>query len=221
MAVKVWASYHGLATIFQQLGTSWDDPRSQALACAGTVEQTLLRQAGPDGVIPAVFETDNIGHGSRILPACEGLLYPFVWGTDVASESPELSVLLKRHTLALLTDPQRRNLFADGGIKLSSTSNNSWMSKIALFQHVARHVLHLDEVPEVAEIFDAADAAHVKWQTDGSGYWACSDQFVNGVAKGSRYYPRIITAALWLTRSPRDRSAADEQPVVMNTSSSK
>src|SRR5205085_5751220 len=82
--------------------------------------------------------------------------------------------------------------------KLSSTSNNSWMSKIAIFQEVARKVLGLYEEPGMAPLFEKADAAHVKWQTDGSGYWACSDQFVSGVAKGSRYYPRIITAALWM-----------------------
>jgi hypothetical protein len=72
------------------------------------------------------------------------------------------------------------------------------MSKIALFMHVARKVFHLEEDAELAALFARADAAHVKWQTDGSGYWACSDQIINGVAKGSRYYPRIVTAALWL-----------------------
>lgn len=210
MAVKVWASYHGLATIFHQLGAAWDESRGHAVAQAQKAERTLLRQAGPDGVIPAVFETDNVGYRSRILPACEGLLYPFVWGMDVAREAPALHALLKRHTLALLTDPQRRNLFDDGGIKLSSTSKNSWMSKIALFQHVAREVLRLDENLVVKRIFAEADAAHVKWQTDGSGYWACSDQFVNGVAKGSRYYPRIITAAMWLDRAGRGEAPSGE-----------
>jgi hypothetical protein len=76
------------------------------------------------------------------------------------------------------------------------------MSKIALFQFVARDVLRLHEDdPQVARIFRDADAAHVRWQTDGSGYWACCDQFVSGIAKGSRYYPRIVTAALWLGES--------------------
>jgi hypothetical protein len=120
---------------------------------------------------------------------------------------------LERHTLALLLDPQRRNLFADGGIKLSSTSNNSWMSKIALFQYVVREVLRMcdgdgerngAEDRMIEQIFAKADAAHVRWQTRGeSAYWACSDQFIKGVAKASRYYPRIITTALWLNESPR------------------
>jgi hypothetical protein len=105
---------------------------------------------------------------------------------------------LKEHTKKLLLDPERRNLFADGGIKLSSTSNNSWMSKIAIFMHVARKVFHLDEDANIVEIFRKADAAHVKWQTVGSSYWACCDQIVSGEGKASRYYPRIITTALWM-----------------------
>ena len=131
-----------------------------------------------------------------------------------------LVALLHRHTTQLLLDPNRRNLFADGGLKLSSTSNNSWMSKIALFQHVARKTLRLQESnPAIAELFDAADAAHVRWQTDGSAFWACSDQFVNGVAKGSRYYPRIITAALWMNE--RETAVARSKvEVSMNAASS-
>jgi hypothetical protein len=78
------------------------------------------------------------------------------------------------------------------------------MSKIALFQHVAREVFQVHQDGALADLMARADAAHVRWQTDGSGYWACSDQFLNGQARGSRYYPRVITAALWMTtRDPR------------------
>ena len=115
-------------------------------------------------------------------------------------EKSALNEALRKHTLALLLDPQRRNLFPGGGIKLSSTSNNSWMSKIAIFMHVARRVFGLDQDEQVKQIFTAADAAHVKWQTDGSSYWACCDQIVSGKAQGSRYYPRIITSALWMEK---------------------
>jgi xylan 1,4-beta-xylosidase len=198
MAVKFWAAAMGLATLFDRLGAGWRERRSEALAAAGRAERTVLGHVGSDGVIPAVFEPDNAGYRSRILPACEGLIYPYVWGVDVAAEAPGLHAALKRHTLALLKDPQQRNLFPDGGIKLSSTSDNSWMSKIAIFQHIARKVLHVDEDPPMAHLMARADAAHVAWQTDGSGYWACSDQFVSGKAMGSRYYPRIITTALWM-----------------------
>jgi hypothetical protein len=74
------------------------------------------------------------------------------------------------------------------------------MSKIAIFMHVARRVFALDQDEPIRQIFARADAAHVRWQTDGSSYWACCDQLVSGKAVGSRYYPRIITAALWLEK---------------------
>ena len=194
MATKTWATYLGLTRLLER-----DLPDRAVLARrqAERVEERVLAQAGPDGVLPAVFERDNPGHGSRILPAIEGLIYPLVWGDESALQS-RLANALRCHTLALLRDPQRRNVFADGGIKLSSTSNNSWMSKIALFQHICRVALNADDDADIRNLFAVADAAHVCWQTDGSGYWACSDQFVSGVAKGSRYYPRVITAALWL-----------------------
>jgi hypothetical protein len=117
-----------------------------------------------------------------------------------------LIATLHRHILKLLADQQSNNIFPDGGLKLSSTSNNSWMSKIAIVQFVARSILRIqDSDPRIAGIMNKADAAHVRWQTDGSGIWACSDQFVSGEAKGSRYYPRIITAALWLDESSQSR----------------
>lgn len=193
MAVKCWASYMGLAIVLEKLHHPHATVARERMT---RIENVLSRQAGADGVFPAVFEKDNPGYASRILPAAEGLMYPLAWG--VVPQGSALIAALKRHTLALLLDPQRRNLFADGGIKLSSTSNNSWMSKIAIFQHIARKVLHLDEDPKIKELFANADAAHVKWQTEGSAYWACCDQIVSGVAQGSKYYPRIITTALWM-----------------------
>jgi hypothetical protein len=77
------------------------------------------------------------------------------------------------------------------------------MSKISIFMHVARSVFRLDREAEIARVFEAADAAHVKWQAEGSSYWACSDQIVSGEGKASRYYPRIITSALWMDEKRR------------------
>jgi len=207
MAVKCWASYVGLALLVDALGDS--SAAAVASERAASVAATVVANAGADKVIPAIFERNNPGHASRILPAAEGLVYPLYWQHAGMAperlaellESPATTQLveaLRGHVRALLLDPERRNIFADGGIRLSSTSGNSWMSKIALFQHVAREWFGGDEDPEIARILAAADAAHVKWQTDGSAYWACSDQIVHGQAKGSRYYPRIVTAGLWL-----------------------
>jgi hypothetical protein len=222
MAVKCWASYVGLALLVDTLG----DAAATALASerAASVVKTVIANAGADGAIPAIFERNNPGHASRILPAAEGLVYPLYWEQAglaprrlkellKAAGATQLTEALCRHVRALLLDPQRRNLFADGGIRLSSTSGNSWMSKIALFQHVARGWFGAADDAELARIFTDADAAHVKWQTDGSAYWACSDQIVHGQAKGSRYYPRIVTAALWLDEQAHRATPAATEPV--------
>lgn len=194
MAVKCWASYLGLALVLEKFEVPTARTAREEME---RIERDLQQRPNSEGVFPAVFEEDNPGYHSRILPACEGLVYPLMWGARVPSALHEV---LKKHTRALLLDPQRRNLFPDGGIKLSSTSNNSWMSKICIAIHVSRRVFGLDEDEEIKQIFTAADAAHVKWQTDGSSYWACCDQIVSGKAHGSRYYPRIITSALWMEK---------------------
>jgi hypothetical protein len=206
MAVKSWATYRALALMFRDLGDAKTKKRCEALAekVAGVVAGQAV-----DGVLPAIFETSNPGYGSRILPAIEGCAYPLyfvktgyqrqtldeVFGTPAERKMYDT---LREHTRRLLLDPQRRNVFADGGIKLSSTSNNSWMSKISIFMHVARRVFRLDRDRGVVDVFRKADAAHVRWQVEGSAYWACSDQIVSGEGKASRYYPRIITSALWM-----------------------
>ena len=194
MAVKCWASYLGLAMVLEKLEVPIAKTARDEMTL---IEQDLQRRANNEGIFPAVFEEDNPGHVSRILPACEGLIYPLVWNVRVPAALQEV---LKKHTRALLLDPQRRNLFPDGGIKLSSTSNNSWMSKICIMMHVTRRLFGLDHDEKVRQLFTAADAAHVQWQADGSSYWACCDQIVSGKAQGSRYYPRIITSALWMEK---------------------
>jgi hypothetical protein len=206
IAAKCWASWLALEML-ARVG-KFDIGKNLADEIA-----KLLTTCPVDDTIPAVLEKENPGYHSRILPVIESLVYPAYWldclktwenPSDLrqlfqnALKGPFIDVL-KKHTIKLLTDPKSGNLFPDGGIKLSSTSNNSWMSKIAIFQYVAREVLHLEKSdPSIAKIFQKADDAHVKWQTDGSSYWACCDQIISGKAIGSRYYPRIITTALWL-----------------------
>jgi hypothetical protein len=218
LAAKCWATWVALEMLAHLAADAADVEIEMGELLTGRLADFLASCATPDGTLPAVLEKDNPGYQSRILPTIEALIYPSYWlrcFSERAENEPLVQLLrdalrhrfvdvLRGHTLRLLHDPQRRNLFPDGGIKLSSTANNSWMSKIAMFQFVARDVLRLHEDdPQVARIFRDADAAHMRWQTDGSGYWACSDQFVNGIAKGSRYYPRIVTAALWLDESQR------------------
>ena len=134
----------------------------------------------------------EIGEGvdSRIIPAIEGLVYPHVAG--VSDEFSELRDALRHHFEAVLRPGVCK--FADGGWRLSSTSRNSWLSKIYLCQYVAERVL--GAAPD-----DEADRAHVDWLLAPENvYYAWSDQMLEGKAVGSRYYPRGVTSILWLTQ---------------------
>ncbi|HCD33763.1 MAG TPA: beta-xylosidase [Phycisphaerales bacterium] len=194
IAIKGWATYLGLAMMLQQLG---DDRADEALLAAKRAARTVCEFVQDDGTLPAVFEEENPGYQSRILPAIEGLVYPMNWGQAgqqwLASDGPfaELLSVLQKHTQKLLI--WGKNHYLDGGIRLSSTSGNSWLSKISIFQHVAQEFYGLDT--------SSSDAAHIGWITGSeSSYFAMSDQFLDGIAKGSKYYPRIVTNWLWLDR---------------------
>ncbi|MGK3992938.1 glycoside hydrolase family 52 protein [Sorangium sp. So ce1024] len=195
LAGKGWASYVILAHLLERLG---DAPRAAEAKEAARKSARAIVAAWNDklGFIPALLDG---GSTSAIIPAIEGLLYPHVMGllgADAAEgEHGELVRALRRHLLAVLKPGLC--LFPEGGWKLSSSSDNSWASKIALCQHIARTVLKVD-LPDP----DRHEKEHVRWQVEGSGYWAYSDQMQRGVPVGSRFYPRGVTAVLWLDEAP-------------------
>lgn len=174
-----------LAELFERVGDGATAAQAtqQASLCASAV---IDKAAG--GIIPAVFEGSA---DSTIIPHVEGLNWPLECGLigSVVSNYPSYLEVLKNHLAQVLKPGICK--FADGGWKLSSTSDNSWLSKIYLCQHVSERVLDFD-------IDTDADKAHVHWLTnEQSQYFAWSDQMVNGVAIGSKYYPRGVTAWLW------------------------
>ena len=74
IAVKSWATYRALALMFRDLGDARrarNAPRIWPSKVAGSVADQAV-----DGVLPAIFEKDNPGYRSRILPAVEGCVYP-------------------------------------------------------------------------------------------------------------------------------------------------
>ncbi|GAB4175804.1 MAG: hypothetical protein Fur0032_15650 [Terrimicrobiaceae bacterium] len=189
LAVKTWAAYLGLEKVFAGVG---DEDRSalagsQSRLCA----ETIISHWQPEGYIPAVM---GEGNESRIIPAIEGLVFPLVWGMagllKPSGKFAALGRILGRHFRNVLVPGVCK--FADGGWKLSSTNDNSWLSKIYLCQFVARELFGLPSDP-------AADAAHRAWLLDPeNAYFAWSDQMVSGKARGSKYYPRGVTSWLWL-----------------------
>lgn len=189
LAVKTWAAYVGLREILIRLGRKAEAKRAghQAMLCA----RTIVSHRGRAGWIPAVM---GEGNTSRIIPAIEGLVFALAW--DLApllgarGEFAFLCDALSVHLRKILVKGTCR--FTDGGWKLSSTNDNSWLSKIYLCQHVAREIFRFGPDPK-------ADAAHRAWLVDErNAYFAWSDQMVAGEARGSKYYPRGVTSWLWL-----------------------
>ncbi len=192
LATKSWAAYVALEKILielQELKYA-EQAKNQAILCANTIAKNMTEE----GYIPAIFEE---GNRSRIIPAIEGLVFPLYTGTPKALDpegqyGPMIQALQKHlHTVLV----EGTCLFADGGWKLSSTSDNSWLSKIYLCQFVARKVLKL----EWNELARRADKAHVRWLLHPKESYHCwSDQMMSGLAVGSKYYPRGVTSILWL-----------------------
>jgi hypothetical protein len=187
LAVKTWAAYLGIESIFPPGSSTAATAASQAARCAKTIESALR----PDGFIPAII---GEGNESRIIPAIEGLAFPLIWGLRSAlslkGRFGGLIRALRKHLETILVPGVC--LFPDGGWKLSSTNDNSWLSKIYLCQFVAEKVFGFK--PDAR-----ADAAHRQWLLHPeNAYFAWSDQMVNGKARGSKYYPRGVTAWLWL-----------------------
>jgi xylan 1,4-beta-xylosidase len=127
-------------------------------------------------------------------------VYPLFLGIKSATD--------RRGRFAPLLDKLSRHLAASlrvgvcidatsGAWKMSSTSTNTWFSKIAIAQHVIRKVFPEVLSPEAV----AADRVHARWQrTPGCGAHAMCDQMRSdtGLTCGSRYYPRGVASILWL-----------------------
>ncbi|ASA26482.1 glycoside hydrolase family 52 protein [Paenibacillus donghaensis] len=192
LAGKCWAAYVALERLFAKEGLAElsAEAGGQADQCAAAVTAAL----NDKGYIPAIIGEDN---DSQIIPAIEGLVFPYFTGCAEALDRKGRFAgyleALRTHLDTVLVPGTC--LFEDGAWKLSSTSSNSWLSKIYLSQFIAREILELPWGDKGA----AADAAHVNWLLHPElSYWCWSDQILNGLIGGSKYYPRGVTAILWL-----------------------
>ncbi|HWJ77782.1 MAG TPA: glycoside hydrolase family 52 protein [Niallia sp.] len=189
---KIWASYVALEKIFSENGRPElaKVAGEQAEKCANTIVENVTEE----GYIPAVI---GEGNDSKIIPAIEGLVFPYFTNCqEVLEENGRFGhyiKALKRHLEKVLVEGTC--LFEDGGWKISSTSNNSWLSKIYLCQFITREILGW----EWDEKGRRADYAHVEWLTHPElSVWSWSDQIISGEIAASKYYPRGVTSILWL-----------------------
>lgn len=194
IAVKAFAAWALLERAFAALGLPSDADAARASADLAAAAVTA-RFDDDAGMFPAVFEA---GNRSRILPAVEGLVFPLYLGFagELRARHARLFDRLSLHLRHAL-QPGVCLDAESGAWKISSTSANTWFSKIALTQHVARRLF-----PEAVNGAAAsADAVHARMQRSAPlGRFAMVDQVhsATGADLGSRYYPRVVTACLWL-----------------------
>jgi xylan 1,4-beta-xylosidase len=196
LAVKALGAWVLLEQIFLHLREV--APAADARTTADRLAASLTEKFETNtGFFPAVFEDGNC---ARILPAVEGLVYPLYLGlTEAVDPAGRFGALLQqlRQHLTRALQPGVCLDGVSGAWKLSSTSTNTWFSKIAIAQHVTRRLF-----PEAMNATArAADRVHADWQRrPGCGANAMCDQIHSetGVACGSRYYPRGVTTILWL-----------------------
>lgn len=191
LAVKTWAALvcleHALTVLGRGGGRAGEQASRVVRRVADAFDPAL-------GYIPALLDG---GSDACIIPAIEALAYPFLLGLGGAvSETGPYGALVTRLREHLDT-ALRPGMCLDatsGGWKLSSTSENTWMSKIFLCQFVAAQIFGVAPDP-------AWDAAHVRWQQVGSAPHGPTDQVrsTDGSDLGSRLYPRLVTAVLWLS----------------------
>lgn len=190
LAVKGFASYVALADVLPA-----EDAKlafEQARRAAKTIVSAMR-----DGFVPALLDGTC---DSKIIPVVEGLVYLHAMGRMdlLRTEFSDLFDVLKTHFETVMKPGVC--LYPDGAWKLSSSADNSWLSKIYLNQFIAREILE-SKNPAVGE---SADIAHANWLLNPENlYWAWSDQMTSGVARGSKYYPRGVVSVLWLEETKR------------------
>jgi hypothetical protein len=197
LAVKAWAALVSLEAAFRSIDGRASPESAAAAQSAHAAASTIAdRMLDKEGYIPAVFESDN---RSCIIPAIEGLAYPGLCGAPeaVREDGPYGGLIkaLKRHLDTVLASGVCLDA-KSGGWKLSSTSKNTWLSKIFLNEYVAEKVLGMDDERT------RRDAVHARWLRTGSADYAATDQVDSSTGKdlGSRLYPRLVTSILWLEK---------------------
>ena len=124
--------------------------------------------------------------------AAEPLAVPHMLGVLDAETDPILTEAMRAHSVECLKTGVCRDA-ATGGLRLSSTSFNTWTSKAVLTIYAMENVLGL-ELPE-GMVQETINWGHVSaMEVTVSDQINCEKRtLIGGV-----YYPRIVTTALWL-----------------------
>ena len=195
IATRSFGCYLLLEALFRHLEDQDNAHISQA-AAALTAKTISSHFDGATNSFPARFGGQ---FDARVIPAVEGLAYPYVMGLRdaVSPVGPygEFIKLMRIHMESILK-PGICIDATSGGWKMSSTTVNTWESKIYLGQFVTEEVLGLKDDRTRGKV----DGVHYAIQVLGNYTTAWTDQINSDIGdchNGSRHYPRGVTAHLW------------------------
>lgn len=145
-----------------------------------------------------LYHENADGRGSRIITVIEPLAVPLFLGLkDRLTSYGRVMELLRKHVLSCL-EPGECLDAATGGLRLSSTSTNTWVSKSILCEFVLQELFGIDVQRDYPSIL--RELTH--WATISAATTTISDQIQSDTRTvvGASYYPRAITASLWVKR---------------------
>jgi hypothetical protein len=189
VAVKTNCALLMLKTVFEKLGESEYCARAtkmQRLNCAA-----LASFKKENGSLRANIYSDT---SSLVLAAIEPLAIPYMLGLTQDGIEP-----LKELLLAHIRVCMQNGICIDertGGVRLSSKSNNTWVSKVILCVAVMEKVFGIDLQKE----YPTAMRELLHWCQVSASDATISDQILTAERSviGGCYYPRAACSAIWL-----------------------
>ncbi len=213
ITMKAFACYTVLEPLFSCLKDSQRAGESHA-AAVRLARNVVKRWNASEKCFPAIFDGKKKSH---VIPAIEGLIYPYAMGLNdvVSNQGPyaELIRRLRQHLDSILKpgvclDPE------SGGWRLTDTAPTTWQSKVYLNQFISEEILGIRD----QRTGGAVDQTHLAYEVLGAPAvcWTC--QINNGYydAFGCRHYPRGVTSALWWLFSADNKPAPAEKAAAKN-----
>lgn len=186
--IKTWCALGLLSRCCQAVGDEATAQRAQAMLEKCRASSRLFQTEGSDLLKANAYQAIP----GAVSAAAEPLSVPYMLGVLDEKDEPLLFELLRAHCKACL-QPGVCTDAVSGGLRLSSTSRNTWPSKAVLTAYAMEQALGLT-LPQgmVEEI--------IGWAQVSAREVTISDQVLCDTRQvvGGPYYPRIVTAALWL-----------------------
>lgn len=190
IVVKTWCAALMLEQWFKTEHDEVHAKRCAALAARSA--NALTKSFAPE---KQAFPANLLeGNHALVIAALDPLAVPLFCGmSEQLNHYPELLAQLRCHAMTCLKSGNCSDA-KTGGLKLTSTSANTWPSKVALTLAVAGWL----ENQSPKEVSPNAYSQLAKWMQQSAYRLTVSDQInaSTGIAIGGSYYPRLVTVEM-------------------------